>query len=101
MGFGEVSAAVKGTYQVEAPPYPKCPLTIARLIDVELSQTTCQPFYDDDRQRLAMEIVDALKAQGYRVTKNAVGDHSCAGPVNVTRLAEALKRVVVRVTMMD
>ena len=31
----------------------------------------------------------------------AVGDHSCVGPVNVTRLAEALRRVVVRVTMMD
>jgi hypothetical protein len=47
------------------------------------------------------EIVDALKEQGYRVTKNAVGDHSCAGPVNVTRLAEALRRVVVGVSMMD
>jgi hypothetical protein len=35
-------------------------------------------------------------AQGYRVTKNAIGEHSCAGPVNVTRLAEALKRVVCR-----
>ena len=67
----------------------------------ELETTTCGPFYDDDRWILAEEIVDALKAQGYRVTKNAVGDHSCAGPVNVTRLAEALKRVVVRVTMMD
>ena len=66
-----------------------------------IEPTTCQPFYVDDRQRLAEEIVDALKAQGYRVTKNAVGDHSCAGPVNVTRLAEALRRVVVRVTMMD
>ena len=32
---------------------------------------------------------------------DAVGDHSCVGPVNVTRLAEALRRVVVRVTMMD
>ena len=51
--------------------------------------------------RLAEEIVDALKEQGYRVTKNAVGDHSCAGPVNITRLAEALRRVVVRVSMMD
>ena len=52
-------------------------------------------------RKVAEEIVDALKEQGYRVTKNAVGDHSCAGPVNITRLAEALKRVVVRVTMMD
>jgi hypothetical protein len=67
----------------------------------ECEQTTCQPFYDDDRQRLAMEIVDVPKEQGYRIAKNAVGDHSCAGPVNITRLAEALKRVVVRVTMMD
>ena len=64
-------------------------------------EETCQPFYVRDRKRLEEEIVDALKAQGYRVTKNAVGDHSCAGPVNVTRLAEALRRVVVRVTMMD
>ena len=38
-----------------------------------IEPTTCQPFYVDDRQRLAEEIVDALKAQGYRVTKNAVG----------------------------
>jgi hypothetical protein len=68
---------------------------------MELEETTCGPFYDDDRRKLADEIVDALKAQGYRVTKNAVGDNSCAGPVNVTRLAEALKRVVVRVSMMD
>jgi hypothetical protein len=67
----------------------------------DLEETTCQPFYDQDRGRLAMEIVDTLKAQGYRITENAVGDHSCAGPVNITRLAEALKRVVVRVTMMD
>jgi hypothetical protein len=67
----------------------------------ELETTTCGPFYDDDRWLLAEEIVDALKAQGYRVTKNAVGDHSCAGPVNITRLAEALRRVVVRITMMD
>ena len=64
-------------------------------------ETTCQPFYDDDRRKLADEIATALKEQGYRVTKNAVGDHSCAGPVNITRLAEALRRVVVRVSMMD
>ena len=67
----------------------------------EPEPTTCGPFYDDDRRKVAEEIVDALKEQGYRVTKNAVGDHSCAGPVNITRLAEALRRVVVRVTMMD
>jgi hypothetical protein len=62
---------------------------------------TCQPMYVSDPQRVEEEIVTALKAQGYRVTKNAIGDHSCAGPVNITRLAEALKRVVIRVTMMD
>ena len=66
-----------------------------------IEPTTCQPFYVDDRRKVEDEIVTALKAQGYRVTKNAVGDHSCAGPVNITRLAEALKRVVVRVTMLD
>ena len=68
---------------------------------MEPEVTTCGPFYVDDRRKVEEEIVDALKAQGYRVTKNAVGDHSCAGPVNVMRLAEALRRVVVRVTMMD
>lgn len=67
----------------------------------ELEETTCKPAYVSDPRKLADEIVEALKAQGYRITKNAVGDHSCAGPVNITRLAEALRRVVVRVTMMD
>ena len=43
----------------------------------------------------------ALKKQGYRITKNAVGDHCVAGFVNIARLSEALRRVVVRVTMMD
>ena len=43
-----------------------------------IEATTCQPFYDDDRQRLAEEIVDALKAQGCRITKDGVGDHCCA-----------------------
>ena len=62
---------------------------------------TCGPAYVSDPRRLAEEIVTALQKQGYRVTKNAIGDHSCAGPVNITRLAEALRRVVVRVTMMD
>ena len=47
------------------------------------------------------EIVVALKKQGYRITKNAVGDHCVAGFVNIARLSEALRRVVVRVTMMD
>ena len=62
---------------------------------------TCQPMYVSDPRRVEEEIVDTLKAQGYRVTKNAIGDHCAAGPVNITRLAEALKRVVIRVTMMD
>ena len=64
--------------------------------------TTCQPMYISDPRRLEDEIVTALKAQGYRVTKNAIGDYSCVGPVNITRLAEGLRRrVVIRVTMMD
>ena len=62
---------------------------------------TCQPMYIDDRRRLEDEIVVALKKQGYRITKNAVGDHCVAGFVNIARLSEALRRVVVRVTMMD
>ena len=69
--------------------------------EMKPEETTCGPFYVDDRRKVEEEIVDALKEQGYRVTKNAVGDHSCAGPVNVTRLAEALRRVVVGVSMMD
>ena len=32
------------------------------------------------RKRLAEEIATALKAQGYRVTKNAVGDNSVCWP---------------------
>jgi hypothetical protein len=64
-------------------------------------ETTCQTFYVDDPRKVEEEIVDALKAQGYRISKNAIGEHSVAGFVNITRLAEALKRVVVRVTMMD
>ena len=63
--------------------------------------TTCGPFYVSDPRRLADEMVSALKAQGYRITTNAIGDYSAAGPVNITRLAEALRRVVVRITMMD
>ena len=66
-----------------------------------MEETACQPYYVSDPQKVEEEIVDALKAQGYPITKNAIGDHCAAGPVNVTRLAEALKRVVVRVTMMD
>jgi hypothetical protein len=57
--------------------------------------------YISDPRRLEDEMVTALKAQGYRITKNAIGDHCATGPVNITRLAEALRRVVVRVTLMD
>jgi hypothetical protein len=57
--------------------------------------------YVDDPRRLEDEIVTALKKQGYWISKNAVGDHCVAGFVNIARLAEALRRVVVRVTMMD
>ena len=64
-------------------------------------EVTCQPMYIDDPKRLEDEIVTALKKQGYRISKNAVGDHCATGPVNITRLAEVLRRVVVRVTMMD
>ena len=66
-----------------------------------MREQTCGPMYVSDWRRLEDEIVTALQAQGHHVRKNAVGDHSCAGPVNVTRLAEAMKRVVVRVSMMD
>jgi hypothetical protein len=68
-----------------------------------IEPTTCQAFYDDDRQRLAEEIVEALQAQaqGCRVTRNATGEHCVAGFVNIAKLAQALKRVVVEVTMMD
>jgi hypothetical protein len=64
-------------------------------------QTTCGPMYVSDPRRLQDEIVTALQKQGYRITKNAIGDYCCEGPVNIARLAEGLKRVVVRVTMMD
>ena len=39
----------------------------------EPETTTCGPFYDDDRRKLANEIATALEKQGYRVTKNAGG----------------------------
>jgi hypothetical protein len=64
-------------------------------------ETTCGPAYIDDPRRLEEEIVTALKKQGYRITKNAIGDNCVAGFVNIARLAEALRRVVVRITMMD
>jgi hypothetical protein len=66
-------------------------------------EVTCQPFYVRDRKRVEEEIVDALEAQsqGCRITKNAVGDHCCAGFVNVTKLAQGLRRVVIEVTMLD
>jgi hypothetical protein len=93
VAYGEVSATLKGTYQVEAP--------VLHFEAPPMIGPTCQPFYVSDPQRVVDEIVTTLKAQGYRITKNAIGDHCAAGPVNITRLAEALERVVVRVTMMD
>jgi hypothetical protein len=62
---------------------------------------TCGPCYIRDRRRLEDEIVTALQKQGHHVRKNAVGDHCVAGFVNIAKLAEALKRVVIEVTMMD
>jgi hypothetical protein len=50
---------------------------------------------------LEAEIVTALEAQGYHVRKNAVGDHCVAGFVNIAQLAQALRRVVVKVSMTD
>ena len=38
----------------------------------EPETTTCGPFYVDDRRKLAEEIVDALKEQGYRKTKSTI-----------------------------
>jgi hypothetical protein len=62
---------------------------------------TCGPCYIRDRQRLEEELVTALQAQGHHIRKNAIGDHCVAGFVNIAKLAEALKRVVIEVTMMD
>jgi hypothetical protein len=64
-------------------------------------EQTCGPMYVRDWRKLEDEIVTALQKQGYRITKNAIGDLCCEGPVNIARLAQSLKRVVVRVTMMD
>jgi hypothetical protein len=63
--------------------------------------TTCGPFYVSDWRMLEAEIVTALEAQGYHVRKNAVGDHCVAGFVNIAQLAQALRRVVVKVSMTD
>ena len=66
-------------------------------------QETCQPAYVRDRKRVEEEIVEALQAQaqGCRITKNAKGDHYVAGFVNITKLAQSLRRMVIEVTMMD
>jgi hypothetical protein len=68
-----------------------------------MREQTCGPFYIRDWRRLEDEIVTALQAQaqGCRITKNAVGDHCVAGFVNIAKLAEALRRVVIEVTMLD
>jgi hypothetical protein len=62
---------------------------------------TCQPMYISDPRKLEDEIATALKAQGHHVRKNAVGENCVAGFVNIAHLAQSLKRVVVRVTMLD
>jgi hypothetical protein len=66
-------------------------------------RTTCGPMYVRDWRRLEDEIVTALQtqAQGYRITKNAVGEHCVAGFVNITWLAQSPRRVVIEVTMLD
>ena len=66
-----------------------------------MCETTCQPMIVRDRQHLEDEIVIALEAQGSRITTNAVGEHWTFGRVNITKLAQDLKRVVIEVTMMD
>jgi hypothetical protein len=62
---------------------------------------TCQPMYVSDWRKLEDEIVTALEAQGHHIRKNAVGEHCVAGFVNIAKVAQGLRRVVVRVTMMD
>ena len=64
---------------------------------------TCQPAYVSDRRSLERKIVTALEAQGCRITTNAIGDHSAAGPVNITMLAQSLvlRRVFIEVTFND
>ena len=62
---------------------------------------TCQPMYVSDWRKLENEIVTALQAQGHHIRKNAVGEHCVAGFVNIAKVAQGLRRVVVRVTMMD
>jgi hypothetical protein len=62
---------------------------------------TCQPMYVGDWRKLENEIVTALQEQGHHIRKNAVGEHCVAGFVNIAQLAQALKRVVVRVAMTD
>ena len=61
---------------------------------------TCQPAYVSDWRMLEREIVTALKAQaqGHHIR---VGENCVAGFVNIAHLAQALRRVVVRVTFND
>jgi hypothetical protein len=62
---------------------------------------TCQPMYVGDWRKLENEIVTALQEQGHHIRKNAVGEHCVAGFVNITWLAQSLRRVVIEVTMLD
>jgi hypothetical protein len=68
-----------------------------------MCETTCGPGYIRDWRRLEYELVTALEAQaqGCRITKNAVGEHCVAGFVNIAKLAQSLRRVVIEVTMLD
>jgi hypothetical protein len=58
-------------------------------------EITCQPMYVCDWRKLEGEIVTALQEQGYRISKNADGD-LCCEQVNIAKLAQGLKRVVVK-----
>jgi hypothetical protein len=60
-----------------------------------------KPMYVSDWRKLEDEIVTALQEQGYSISKNADGDLCCEGQVNITRLAQALKRVVIEATILD
>jgi hypothetical protein len=54
-----------------------------------------KPMYVSDWQKLEGEIVTALQEQGYRISKDADGDLCCEGPVNIAKLAQSLRRVVI------
>jgi hypothetical protein len=55
--------------------------------------------YVSDWRKLEDELVIRLQEQGYLISKNADGELCCKGHVNIAKLAQALKRVVVRMTL--